>query len=418
MRIILLTPYLFPHSNPRAHRWTAIAREWSRQGWEVHVVCSKYPGPVSGAGLDGLRVYRAGFNSAKEFVYRHFPAIPRRGAPGSGPAGNPLTSFLGRLNDWTLKPWYWPDDAWLWIRPAGTKAAHLLENGPWDALVTVSLPFSAHWVGLKLKKQFPKICWLADIGDPFSLQTEHPLNNLRLYRKKNEAAEKAVLKHADLVTVTNDGLAKAYRQMWPELKTPIHVIPPLASLPAVPSTQKPDPSGGLQFGYFGSFFKNIREPAPLLEFFERLCLYNNDFTLHLYGEIFEHFRSVFDRYPSLKTHLNFHGLVSREEAARAMLQMDRLILLGNTTTFQLPSKWADYLLSGKPVVHLVQTPEDPALPLVKDQPNILSLPLYEGNWDNILELFRSWKAPEGDGAIGAQRFSAAAVADAYGDLLK
>lgn len=171
------------------------------------------------------------------------------------------------FNDRVLKPWYWPDDAWLWIGPARRKAAQLLQNGRWDGLISASLPFSAHWAALGLKKRFPDLYWLADVGDPFSLQTEHPLNNLQLYQKKNQAAERAVLKHADLIAVTNLGMENAYRQMWPELQTPIHVIAlPLASLPAVPSAEKPDPTGGLQFGYFGSFFKNIRSLRPCWSF--------------------------------------------------------------------------------------------------------------------------------------------------------
>jgi len=418
MRILLLTPYFIPHNNPRARRWAAIAREWARQGWEVHAVCPKYPGKAPTGIVDGVHVHRTGYNSVKELAYHLFPKLPRRGMPKEGLSKNRLASLLNRLNDWALKSWYWPDDAWLWIRPAKRKAAQLLRNGHWDALISVSLPFSAHWAALNLKKRFPGLRWLADVGDPFSLQTEHPLNNPRLYREKNTAAEEAVLTGAGAVIVTNHGMEKAFRQKWPDLKTPVHVIPPLADLAEIPPASEPKEPGPLHFGYFGRFFKNIREPAPLLDFFDRLQAFDNTWTLHFYGDIFENFLPVFDRYPSLRSRFVFHGLMPREKTALAIREMDRLVLLGNTTSFQLPSKWADYLASGKPVIHLVQTPDDPAIPLAKDLPRVLSLPLYTGNWKEVLDLYRNWKAPEGDDAEWRERLSAGAIAGAYGAILK
>ncbi|MBK6620793.1 MAG: hypothetical protein IPG32_07935 [Saprospirales bacterium] len=84
MRIILLTPYYFPYNNPRAHRWTEIAREWAKRGWEVHVVCSRNrEGSAYGAHPEGVWVHPVGFNSLKELVYHWFPGMRKKGrSPG------------------------------------------------------------------------------------------------------------------------------------------------------------------------------------------------------------------------------------------------------------------------------------------------------------------------------------------------
>ncbi|MCB0684513.1 MAG: hypothetical protein KDC32_26900, partial [Saprospiraceae bacterium] len=63
------------------------------------------------------------------------------------------------------------------------KARSLQQRHAFDALVSVSLPFTAHWIGRKLKGKFPGLFWLADTGDPFALQPLHPLNNQALYRR-------------------------------------------------------------------------------------------------------------------------------------------------------------------------------------------------------------------------------------------
>ncbi|MBK6901348.1 MAG: hypothetical protein IPH04_00655 [Saprospirales bacterium] len=418
MRIILLTPYYFPYNNPRAHRWTEIAREWARQGWEVHVVCGRNPeGQSYGTQLERVWVHPAGFNSLKELFHHWFPGIQRRVAPRGGLPKGSKGRFLRMLNDWLFKSWYWPDDAWLWIGPARRKAARLLKKGQWDAMISVSLPFSAHWAAKKLKKQFPQLPWLADIGDPFSLQSEHPLNNPLFYRNKNARAEKSVLNSADWVTVTNEGLRQAYLQTWPDLNTRIHVVGPLASPQVAKTGFDLEEVQKFHIAYFGSFFKNIREPEPLLEFFAMLSR-KKDWVLHFYGDIFENFYPIFEKYPSLKPYIRFHGLVSREDATAAMGQMNLLVLLGNTTDFQLPSKWADYLMSGKPILHLLQTPSDPALPLVKDLDQVLSLPWYEvEKREEYMASFERWEAPSGDGKPWEARFSPAAIATAYADLL-
>lgn len=410
MRILLLTPYFFPYQNPRAYRWTAIARQWAEWGWEVHAVCSKHPSGYGEEKWEGVFLHHAGFNSAKEAIYRSFPSVPRRGEPQKG---GKLPALMGKLNDLILKPWYWPDDAFLWISPSRKKGMELLARDRFDAIVSVSLPFSAHWAGRSLKKQFPDVKWLADIGDPF-VQKDHPLNNAWLYGRKNLAAELSVLQIADLAVVTNEGLKKAYLESYPGLQTPLHCIPPLAS-PLGPFQEKKEGHGtALNLGYFGSFFPRIREPEAMLRFFEQLLKTRQDWILHIFGPVFENFWPVFDRFSHLKPHLRFHGSVERSEVVTAMRNMDVLIMLGNTTGFQLPSKWADYLASGRPVLHLMQTPDDPGLNLVKNAPGVLSLPLYYHNPLPDLE----WLSRQQTGDGWGEMFSPSTIANTYAVLLR
>ena len=444
MRILLLAPYFFPYENPRAYRWTAIAQQWAQQGWEVHVLCSKHKEWPAYQKWNGIHIHRAGFNAAKEWAYHHFPGTPHRGAQKPNPERKKTRLPLLRLNDWLLKSWYWPDDAWIWIAAARKKAQQLLNSGNWDALISTSPPFSAHWVAKKLKAQFPSLFWLADFGDPFSLQTTHPFNNLRLYQQKNKSAESAVLKSADHVVVTNSGLEEAYKKAFPGLKTSIQVIPPMASpQPNDQNTSIPDPEV-LHLGYFGSFFRNIREPGPLLRFLEknlgndqRWHLYNKRWHLqskrwhldtqspqkrwhlHLYGSIFEEFWPVFDRFPNLRCHLFFHDTLPRSEVISRMQQMDVLVMLGNTTSFQLPSKWADYLVAGKPVLHLMQTPRDPALSMVEEEGQVLSVPISEidERLFSFLERSKKWESSEAQTNKWEKRFSGPGIAAKYAALL-
>jgi hypothetical protein len=406
MRLLLLAPHFHPYQNPRAHRWSAIAREWAAMGWEVHVVCSRYPSHPREETWHGVSLHRTGFNSVREWIYSMRGNMPRRGQPGQGR----LAPWALQLNNALLKSFYWPDEAWPWIGPARRKALQLLKTGHWDALISVSLPFSAHWAALSLKSRFPKPLWLADVGDPFSFQPDHPINNEFFYGKKNRKAELRILQTADHVVVTNENMRKIFPQ------NNVHVIPPIASF-SLESISEKTFSQDFRLGYFGAFFKKIREPAPLLRFFESFHRSNPRCTFHFYGEIFENFWPVFARFPELKSSMVFHGAVGREAVAAAMQEMDALVLLGNTTSFQLPSKWADYLVSGKPILHLLQNTDDAALEFAAYAPQVCSISSDDEKGPEKALAFLSSPPAMADQIFWARRFSAGVVAGEYGSLL-
>ncbi|RMG81634.1 MAG: hypothetical protein D6714_12655 [Bacteroidetes bacterium] len=365
MRILLITPYYFPYINPRAHRWTAIAEQWAKSGHEVHVLCSRRSGFLPDADLNGVQVHRAGFNSLKEVFYHWFKPRKRRGEAAQTPVNAQTRpgrgmALLVAFNDLVFKKIYFPDDAWVWYFPARKRAVELLESYHFDALVSVSLPFTAHLVGLFCKRKRPDVFWMADVGDPFSLQPDHPINNVFLYGKKSRDLEKKVLQTADLTTVTTPGAQKLYAKHFPEAVARLRVAPPIVGKEfdekpraALPLNLDPDK---IHLGYFGSFFKNIREPGPFLELVRAAVLarpeWKTRLEIHFFGDIIEPFFRVFDAFPDLTHLFRMYGLIAREQVPAAMSQMDCLVNIGNKTDFQLPSKSVAYLRSGKPVVNL------------------------------------------------------------------
>lgn len=382
MRLLILSPYYHPYINPRAFRWTAIAQHWAKQGVEVHVICSKRDGWEREGKHEGVWLHRTGFNSLKEVFYFLSRPASRRGEASPMQA----TMRRGRLNqallffnEWFWKPFYWPDDAFIWQKPAYRKAKQLLRKYQFDGLITISLPFSTHLVGLRLQRHFPELPWLADIGDPFSIQKIHPLNNQWLYHRKNKRTEQAVLQQANLLTITNQGLAHLYQTTFNCPAEKLKTVPPLFG-----QVQKITPTNrvrteALQLGYFGSFFKGVREPGPLLAFFEQLIQTfpeeTNNLQFHFFGDIFEPFQLIFRKFPLVMQRSQLHGLQGRAEAFQSMLDMDILFNIGNRSSFQLPSKSADYLASGKPIVNFAQIEQDTTAAFFKDYPLFLNLPV-------------------------------------------
>jgi hypothetical protein len=366
VKIVVVAPFFRPYENPRANRWSAVVDVWRRDGHEVQVVTSRGFGQI----LPEKSLHRVGFNSLKEIFQAIFPGKINRGLPNN----SSKTGFVYKLFNWVnnqfWRPFYWPDEALIWIRPARQKLMQLLDNQSIDLLITVGLPFSAHLIGLVAKQKYPNLFWLVDVGDPLNFQL-FPLNNPRFFSKKNLCFEGEILNKADQISVTNAGLATIYATCFGISQTKIKVIPPIFSGDLTPILLKrPRKVAGQKYkiGYFGSFFQKIREPKILLDFLKKLSEHQrNKIEIHFFGDIFLEFLDEIDGEPLIKR----HGLLSRKSAAEAMHEMDFLLNFGNATAFQLPSKAVDYRLSGLPILNFCTLEADTFAEFMMDYPLII-----------------------------------------------
>lgn len=379
MKLLILTAWYHPFIHPRAHRWTALAEHWAKEGHEVHVLTARV-GDLRGTQLNGVQVHRVGFDSLKEWVYYLFGIKQGRGRVGV-PQERPR-GWLEWLYKATWKNIFFPDDACIWYFPARKKLFQLLEKEPFDALITVSLPFTDHLLGLAAKRRFPGLHWVVDIGDPFSIQAKPP-NNSWLYKGLNLRLERRVLESADAVSVTTQALVNAYAKLFsPSLASKIKVIPPLSAealakagspAPTKPSVQ----ASPITLAYFGALYAPTRTPDAFLNLIKRAFQLRPDLkdrlSIHFYGEIFPEFYDRLSKEPAI----HLHGLRSREEVREAMQSVDILVNIGNTTDFQLPSKAVDYLASGKPILNLSYVEKDPFALFFEGNPMIFNFSVKE-----------------------------------------
>ena len=238
----------------------------------------------------------------------------------------------------------------------------LLKEYRFDAMISVGLPFTAHWISKALKTKSPGLHWLVDIEDPFCYSKEFFVNNNQLYNWTNRRAERAVFSQAQAITVTLDNAKERYVEIFPEAASKMRVIPPLFNLPLL-NPKDLGIEGPVRMAYFGSFYENVRTPMEFLELlqkcFEIEPLLIERLEVHFYGELTGMVMENFRKFPKLAPVFHFHGLVSRQEVAEALQSVDILLNIGNKTDYHLPSKSVDYLMSGKPVISLSYVANDP-----------------------------------------------------------
>jgi len=390
MRILVVSYEFSPSISPRAIRWTAIVNEWVRQGILVDVVCARPIGEhLTPQQQDGVRIYRTGELGIQALRSR---MRTRDSAPSSGDRapGTFLGTWILAAIRWlyarTWRPILWPDYACLWYLPARRAAMRLARAQRYDALVTVSHPFTSHWIGLSLKRRFKSLRWLADSGDPFAFLISPAVNNHRLYARLNYVVERRVFTRADALTVTTEATRARYEELFPECGKKLAVLPPLlAESDDCQLQTEPRPADGrLRLVYVGTLYRTIRNPVPLLVLFERMrnTSIGDRLDLHFYGDVHD-CGACFDEYRErLGSTLHVHGIVSHQAALSAMHDADVLVNLGNDTPYQLPSKVVEYLATGRPVLNIARRADDSSAAFFGQYENALCL--FDGSreWSN------------------------------------
>jgi glycosyltransferase involved in cell wall biosynthesis len=109
-------------------------------------------------------------------------------------------TLFQKIVTWIRGNVFIPDARIFWVRPAARFIGPFMERHEITTLVTTGPPHSLHLVGLKLKKRYPGIRWIADFRDPWSewdlLDT---LSLTSWARNKHRRLEREVLHLADKV---------------------------------------------------------------------------------------------------------------------------------------------------------------------------------------------------------------------------
>jgi hypothetical protein len=386
MRILIVCYSYFPALNPRAFRWTALAEEFVDRGHDVHVICNKEIDTKRSDKVNGVIVHRVGANlreALRSCLGRPSPTSATSiGMSASEESQtNKARVYFVRVIKWiynhSVQKILWPDFACFWYFPALAFAHKLILEKKYDVVVSVSLPFTGHCIGLKLKKRY-SIHWVVDIGDPFSFMSETPVNNHRLFDRLNYHSESSILQNSDAVSVTTEATRSEYMQLFPHLKgDKIYIVPPLFIPPTNMGKLTPffvgPPRTRLVFA--GTLYSKIRNPAALLELFNSLLKTSigSQLELHFFGLI-NNCEPYFEKYHELLgSKIFLHGLVSRASALRAMMDATVLVNLGNLTAYQLPSKVVEYVMLGKPVLNITKSVADSSQIFFSDFEGICSV---------------------------------------------
>lgn len=323
MKVVIISRYIYPAIAPRPMRATELAKEFARQGHDVRLygIIGDYD-YTNFEKKHKLKVKSLGnllFHKGNSSKFASSNSILIRG----------FTKIFGKFLEF-------PD-----IELSQKVYKVLKDEEGVDLLITVAIPYPLHW-GVALyktlnKNALNKTIWVADCGDPYM---GNPLSHHPFYFKY---IEKWFCRKADFITVPIEEAKKAY---YPEFKNKIKVIPQGFNFEEINLKKLYQGNPCPTFIYAGVFYKEGRNPEPLLDFLSTLEL---EFKFIVYTKSIKLIEPYIEK---LKNKLIVNPYVTRKELLEAMARADFLLNLENKTNLQSPSKLIDYTLTGRPILSL------------------------------------------------------------------
>ncbi len=205
-KVLIITYYWPPSGGAGVQRWLKFVKYLPQLGWQPVVFTPSNPEiPVADHSLEkdipkNTEIIKIPIWEPYQF-YKKFTGRKKEDKLGTGfLSEKKKSSFTDKLSVWIRGNFFIPDARKFWIKPATSYLIKYLKENPVDAIITTGPPHSMHMIGLNLKKQFPKLNWVADFRDPWTnIDFYQDLMLSSAADTKHHEMELAVLKHADHV---------------------------------------------------------------------------------------------------------------------------------------------------------------------------------------------------------------------------
>ncbi len=366
-KVLIITYYWPPSGGAGVQRWLKFAKYLPSSGW-IPVVLTVDPEyaayPYMDESLYGeipidLEVFRT-----KAVNYFALYSKDQSKIPHSGFASGSDNDRKSRLSRFIRGNFFIPDPRRGWNRYAFRKACELIRSQNITHVITTSPPHSTQLIGLRLKRYFPKIKWVADMRDPWTDIYYYDLFKPSLpARIVDSRMEKNVLSKADSIITVGQTLASLLAEKGENIAGKTHVLPNgfdeedfEGIMPTLPDIFTITYVGTLSPSYpVGGFLRAIRE----------LRTGGQPVTLRFVGTVSAPVRALF---PAGETGTEFIPYCDHPVAIRHMMESSMLLLIipdHASNRSILTGKIFEYLATEKPILLLGPKDGDAALLLEK-----------------------------------------------------
>lgn len=222
-KVLIITYYWPPSGGSGVQRWLKMSKYLPKYGWEPVIVTPENPGfdlhdPEQTKEVPSwMEVIRLPIWEPKVGGKKKKEGITKGQILNTQHEG-----FLYKLITWVRGNFFFPDGRMFWIRPTFRYLKRYVEEQNIQHVITTGPPHSMHLVGLRLKKQFPSLVWVADFRDPWSkwdlLQDFRPT---QWAMNRHQKLERKVLQRANEVVTIGPTLQKEFEALG---SRPVNVV--------------------------------------------------------------------------------------------------------------------------------------------------------------------------------------------------
>ncbi len=228
-KVLIITYYWPPSGGAGVQRWLKFAKFLPETGWEpvILTVDPEYAAyPVIDSSLMKELPENISVHKTPATDWFRIYSSDKSKVPSAGFAANPQNSLKGKISRFVRGNFFIPDPRKGWNMFAFRKACDLIEKEKIVTIVTTSPPHSTQLIGLKLKKKYPGIKWIADLRDPWTdIYYYDQFYPTWISRKIDAGYERKVLSKADRIISVGSLLKELFANKLHDIRNKIDVIP-------------------------------------------------------------------------------------------------------------------------------------------------------------------------------------------------
>jgi glycosyltransferase involved in cell wall biosynthesis len=354
--VLIITYYWPPSGGAGVQRWLKFAKYLPEFGWDpiILTVNQEYAAyPVTDNSLiddlpPSVKVY-----TTPATDYFNIYKKDKSRIPSAGFANSVDNTFKGKLLRFVRGNFFLPDPRRGWNKYAFKKACELIEKERIRHVITTSPPHSTQLIGLKIKKRYPALKWIADLRDPWTdIYYYKQFYPTVISKAIDLRFEKRVLQRADKIITVGESLKKLFSAKASGVEKKTEVITNGYDESDFKEVPKDIPNR-FTITYVGTL-SDIYPIEGLIPALKNLQASGKDFILRFVGTVSEKTKKLLlSEIP--QNCLEFLPYVIHSEAIKYMMGSSLLVLiipLHQSNKSIITGKIFEYLASRKPIICL------------------------------------------------------------------
>jgi glycosyltransferase involved in cell wall biosynthesis len=364
-KVLIVTYYWPPSGGAGVQRWLKFSKYLPDFGWDpvILTVDPEYAAyPVTDFSLNAdlpstLKVYATRATNYFSIYKKDTSKIPTAGF-----ANGVDNSFKGIVLRFIRGNFFLPDPRKGWNKHAFKKACELIETEGIRNIITTSPPHSTQLIGIKIKKRYPTVNWIADLRDPWTdiyyYKQFYPTIISRWIDRKYE---ERVLRKADKIITVGSSLKNLFSLKVREAESKIYVI-----TNGYDEDDFSGITGDKPSVFIITYVGTLSDIYPIDGFLNALKIFKeegNEFIFRFIGTVSKNQRD-FIQSKTGNSILEFIPYVDHSEAIKYMLQTTVLLLIipdHQSNRSILTGKLFEYIASGKPIICIGPVDGDAAI---------------------------------------------------------
>lgn len=355
-KVLIVTYYWPPAGGPGVQRWLKFSKYLPEDGWMPIVYTPENPSyPFVDETLlsevpTEVEVLKTKIWEPYQLAEKLSPSNKKYKSGQFDISEN--QNWKNRLSIWIRGNFFIPDARVFWVKPSVKYLKKYLEKNKIDALVTTGPPHSVHLIGLRLKKYFPQLKWMADFRDPWTdISYYQHLKISSISDKIHHDLERKVLTEADWVLATSYSDSDRFKSKGANSVCITNGFDETQ----INDKYQQNQSNRFIISYVG-VLEQLRNPENLWLAIKELMNENSIFAqkieLRFVGKVDEKIINQFKQI-GLEKIVQFCGYLTHQESVMEMKNAQLLVL----TNFEnkehqgiIPGKLFEYLVSGREII--------------------------------------------------------------------